>query len=128
MVAKLCPEVLHYAQTSRSTFALVHKSPQDFPVLGIPEGGRTPLMIKSKKGHEAAVRLLLQHGADVAQAKSNGMTALMFASAKGHEALVRLLLQHGADVAQATNRGMTALRLAVNRGHRAVELLLRSHR
>ena len=65
LVAALCPEVLRYAQTSSNTYALVHKCPRDFPGLGIPEGGRTPLMIKSKKGHEAAVRLLLQYGADV---------------------------------------------------------------
>ena len=128
LVAALCPEVLRYAQTSRNTYALVHKCPRDFPGLCVPEGGRTPLLIKSMKGHEAVVRLLLQHGADVAQATNDGWTALMFASREGYEALVQLLLQHGADVAQATNRGMTALRLAVNRGHRAVELLLRSHR
>ena len=112
--------MLHYAQTSRSTYAYVHKRPQDFPALGVPTGGSTPLIIKSKKGHEAAVRLLLQHGADVAQATNSGTTALMDASLEGHEAVVRLLLEHGANVAQAMDDGMTALMWASMKGHEAV--------
>ena len=128
MVAELCPEVVSYAQTSRSTYAYVHKRPQDFPALGVPPGGITPLLVKSKKGHEAAVRLLLQHGADVAQTSARGETALMFATQEGHEAVARLLLQHGADVAQAMNNGSIALDFAVQKGYRGLERLLRSHR
>ena len=42
-------------------------------------------------GHEAAVRALLEAGADVDKADRRGSTALKLAAEKGHEAVVQAL-------------------------------------
>lgn len=49
-------------------------------------------------GHEAVVKLLLGHRADVRAVAEKGATALMVA--KSHEAVARLLREHGAPPPQ----------------------------
>ena len=74
-------------------------------------------------GHEAATKLLLDHGADVTS------DALIASADNGHEAVAKLLLDHGADPAAAMNdgrenHGRTALLLAALGGHEGVAKLL----
>ncbi|KAJ7087061.1 ankyrin repeat-containing domain protein [Mycena epipterygia] len=71
----------------------------------------------SSQGHEAIVRLLIEHGAVI------DSDALRIAAAAGHVQLVRLFIEHGpaASVMNATG----ALRAASSAGHQAIfELLL----
>lgn len=53
--------------------------------------GYTPLMMAMEGGHEAAVRVLIQHGADVEVKSIAGETAMDIAIAKHDHAMVRLL-------------------------------------
>jgi ankyrin repeat protein len=91
--------------------------------------GATPLMRAAKKGDIAAMRMLLDHGADVNVAMKNGGTALMFVSGRGGlgrfgvydlkratdaEFLegARLFLRRGAQVNAVDAAGQTALHSA----------------
>jgi len=66
-------------------------------------------MSAAVRGHTAAVRALLDKGAD-ANAKGNaGRTALMEAAFEGYTETVRALLQKGADVNMRDEAGWTAL-------------------
>jgi len=55
-------------------------------------------MIAANNGHERAVELLLQRGAEVDLQDSDGWTALMCAADNGHERVVELLLRRGAKI------------------------------
>jgi uncharacterized protein len=87
----------------------------------------TPLMRAAKHGDFAAIRLLLDHGADPALAQRNRTTALMFAAGLGRgqgvftkdvgterdmlEA-VKVLVERGVDVNLANDNGQTAMHFA----------------
>jgi ankyrin repeat protein len=78
------------------------------------------------RGDAAAVKGLLQQGADVNAAQGDGMTALHWAARRGDADTVRMLLYAGANW-RATTRlgGHTPLLLASQMGHaRAIEALL----
>lgn len=103
--------------------------------------GATPLMRAAKKGDLAAMRLLLEHGADPRVRTDAQATALMYAAGlgglgrfdeydhtRGTEAdmieAMRLCLDHGADVNAIDENGQTALHIAVReRDKRAVAFL-----
>src|SRR6266566_5221938 len=70
----------------------------------------TPLMYAAQVGSLEAMRILLDHGADVNARNGSGSTALMWSAAD--PARVRLLLERGADVNKASKSGRTALMLA----------------
>ena len=55
-------------------------------------------MIAAKNGHERAVELLLQRGAEVDLQDSDSWSALMCAADNGHERMVELLLRRGAKI------------------------------
>jgi ankyrin repeat protein len=94
------------------------------PLLG---AGTTPLMRAAKHGDFAAIRLLLDHGADPALAQRNHTTALMFAAGLGRgqgvftkdigaerdllEA-VKLFVERGVDVNVFNDNGQTAMHFA----------------
>ena len=62
----------------------------------------TALMMASRTGDVATMKLLLDRGADVnAKETTRGTTALMWAAAQGHAAAVQLLVERGADVSGA---------------------------
>jgi hypothetical protein len=73
---------------------------------------------------EAAIRLLLEKGADIEAKNSNGWTALNIAIRNRHKAVIRLLLEKGTDIEAKNNNGWTALDIAVQNGHEAVIRLL----
>ncbi len=61
-----------------------------------PEG-ETPLMLVARTGNLDAIRVLLDHHADVnAKDKLRGTTALMWATEQSHPEAVKLLIEHGA--------------------------------
>lgn len=66
------------------------------------------------------LRLLLAHGADVNQRRSDGTPAILIAARRGDHAAVDVLLQAGADVDARDQQGRTALMHAVERNEQLV--------
>ncbi|XSG74895.1 ankyrin repeat domain-containing protein [Herpetosiphon llansteffanensis] len=118
----------------------------------VDQAGHTALHLAAWNGQEAAVALLLAHGADVAAQTKRNQTALQLAVAYGHNATAEILLNHGArpdalsaamlgrvdllasllkhnpETGRTPNRyGRTPLRLAVEREHTAVVEFLLAH-
>ena len=70
----------------------------------VKTNGTTVLMAAAGAGNADAVKLLLDHGADVnAKESAHGQTAAMFAAALGRDAVVRVLATHHADLNIATS-------------------------
>ena len=86
--------------------------------------GITPLMYAAEIGSVDAMRLLIDHGADVNAQNAFGSTALMWSVSD--PAKVRLLLDHGAQVNTVARSGRTALIIAAftNPSAEVVRLLL----
>jgi len=86
--------------------------------------GITPLMYAAEVGSVDAMRLLIDHGADVNAQNDFGSTALMWSVPD--PAKVRLLLDHGAQVNLIAKSGRTALIIAAftNPSAEVVRLLL----
>ena len=84
----------------------------------------TPLMYAAEIGSLEAMRLLLDHGADVNAQNGFGSTALMWSVSDA--AKVRLLLDNGAEVNTTARTGRTALIIAAftNPSAEVVRLLL----
>ena len=87
---------------------------------------RTPLYAASQEGHVDAVRVLLDHGADVNAQDSIDWTPLHLASCEGHLKVVQLLLDYGATVNAQSGDG-SPLHLASDWGNLEVVRLLLSH-
>ena len=68
-------------------------------------------------GHTAAVKWLLEQGANANYRYSAGYSPLLTAAANGRVDIAKLLLAHGADPNAATNDGKTPLLLAKERNH-----------
>lgn len=87
-----------------------------------PAADRTEkLFAAARKGDAAAVRALLDAGADVNAKTEYGATALHFAADKGHLAVVRLLIERKADVnARDKFYGVAPLTWAAMRNHAPV--------
>lgn len=84
----------------------------------------TYLMVAADLGHLEVVRLLLDHGARIADTDDLGEEALMRAALGGHADVVTLLLNRGAEI-DAGWDWETALSRAATEGHRhVVDLLL----
>jgi ankyrin repeat protein len=68
-------------------------------------------------GNVAAVRALLERGANVNAQTADGWTALMIAAQNGHVEVVKALLDSGANVDAQNVDGWTALMAAAQSGH-----------
>ena len=83
-------------------------------------GGMTqssPLHAAARMGCSEAVKLLLDHGADVSSCDLTGRTPLQETAASGHVKVALLLLQNGAAVsAQSLHEGATAMHFAARYG------------
>jgi ankyrin repeat protein len=104
--------------------------------------GATPLMRAARLADVAAMRVLLDAGADISRKQNDGTTVLMLAAGAGWRTgetilggtdygpesdtleAVRLCLERGADVNEADANGVTALHDAVVRGPDVLRLLL----
>ncbi|MGH9117323.1 MAG: ankyrin repeat domain-containing protein [Acidimicrobiales bacterium] len=77
--------------------------------------GFTPLHLAAFFGAPGAVRVLLDHGADVEAVAENEMVVrpLHSAAAGGHGQIVALLLEHGADPNATQQHGFTPLHTAM---------------
>ena len=89
---------------------------------------RLPMYFAAKGGHVNVVKLLLEHNADIHQARTDtGATPVFMAAQGGHVDVVTALVAGNADVNQATNQGTTPLKRATHNGHTAVAALLKQH-
>jgi ankyrin repeat protein len=83
------------------------------------------LITAAANGNMAAIKSLLEQGADTEERNRQGDTALMYVVGfKKDITTVRLLLDKGADINAQNNDGLTPLHLAVNFGQVDVILLL----
>ncbi|KAK3093691.1 hypothetical protein FSP39_018947 [Pinctada imbricata] len=78
---------------------------------GINDAGLTPLHQAVLDGNITAVRLLIQHGAEVNRQDEDSWTPLHAACAEGHADIARLLLKHGASKEILTEDGERPLDL-----------------
>ena len=77
---------------------------------------------------EAAIRILLQHGADImSKDVDSGATALHCSIYKGNEPLIRILLDNDADKEARDKNGQTALHWAARKGRKTAVRLLLDH-
>jgi uncharacterized protein len=81
--------------------------------------GRTALYLAAANGHDAAVRALLESGADIETKGSRGETSLLGAAdvEKGHIDVITLLWECRAEAGVAGILGRTALYLAAWKGY-----------
>ena len=79
--------------------------------------GDTPLMACCWRGDAAAVKLLLNAGADVSLCNQRGVSPLLMACHQGHHECAMLCLAAGADVDSADDRDFTPVYAAACRGH-----------
>jgi len=130
------PSLCSEAGWSALTFA-AHKGYEDIVELllnrGAPVNCRvtedlsTPLhkaCAGNKHGHIAAVRMLLEHEADVHALNKWKETPLLTAANNGQAAAVEALLDYGADACLCTDTGWSPLSIAAYKGHNDVVRLL----
>jgi excisionase family DNA binding protein len=79
------------------------------------------------EGDFAALKSLIDSGADVNARSSDGWTPLMLATIKGHTEMVEALLKNGADSNARNRKGWTALMFAVSMSDAdTIRILLRA--
>ncbi|XP_068604142.1 ankyrin repeat and SAM domain-containing protein 6-like [Brachionichthys hirsutus] len=87
----------------------------------------TPLMVASQHGHEAAVRLLLEWGANVNfSQRTTGWGPLMVAALGGKVSVAQQLVERGADPDRVNVLSKTAFELAMQLKQRDVKAYLDS--
>ena len=84
----------------------------------------TGLMNAARGGDIAAVRHMLDLGAEPNQKTSLGKTAIMLAAAGGYTDIVKLLADRGADVGARDAYGTTAIIAAATAGHAKTTAML----
>jgi len=108
---------------------LLKKRGDDINVNAAVYNGCTPLFIAAQNGYNSSVKLLIEAGGNVNQAREDtGASPLFMASQNGHLAIVKVLLKAGGNVNQArTDDGASPLYFAADKGHVAiVEVLLKA--
>ena len=79
-------------------------------------------MEASRTGNVDAMKVLLDHGADVnAKETLRGTTPLMWAADEGHAAAIQLLIEHGADIKAQIESGRAWKRTGARKSERSQE-------
>jgi uncharacterized protein len=79
------------------------------------QGGMAPLHFAARQGHLAAVKSLLEAGADINQVTAGDKTSpLLIAVVNGHFDLAQYLLEQGADPTLASENGVAPLYAVLN--------------
>ncbi len=96
-----------------------------FTLIGYAADANEDLLAAVRKGDVAAVKALLDNGANVNAKSPYGATPLFFAANRGNIEIVKLLLERGADVdVKDTFYGATALTWAAEKGRMEILKLL----
>ncbi|KAJ4525469.1 hypothetical protein HRR80_003693 [Exophiala dermatitidis] len=105
---------LHETVLCSKAESLTQALDQDIVSLDTPDAhGRTPISWAAARGNHDAVRILMDHLADVHLADVSGMTPLHYAATSNSLACLTLLFGHGADLsAKDKDRGWTPLHYA----------------
>ncbi|KAL2432607.1 hypothetical protein ABEF95_013956 [Exophiala dermatitidis] len=105
---------LHETVLCSMAESLTQALDQNIASLDTPDAhGRTPISWAAARGNHEAVRILMDHLADVYLADVSGMTPLHHAATSNSLACLTLLLGHGADPsAKDKDRGWTPLHYA----------------
>jgi len=123
---------------AKLTHNLPGRSGMDYGDVALDEGA-TPFMRAARSGDVAAMRILLQAGADPKLTTKDGNNALLFAAGIGYrdkqtkgsddDALeaVKLCLDQGLDINQANGKNETVLHGAANRGSDVLVKFLIAH-
>ncbi|KAJ5485590.1 hypothetical protein N7539_005578 [Penicillium diatomitis] len=124
------PGIFHWAAKLGfvSILQLLHKNGMD--VNAVKDHGSQPsaLLQAAAKGHEAAVKFLLEAGANAHLADTAGDTPLSSAARGGYVDVVRLLLNSGADPNARIEQARTPLVLAVlKENYTMVKLLVENN-
>ena len=94
-------------------------------VLGLAAGvGAQPVADAAKAADWAAVRALVEQGADVTTPQGDGTTALHWAGYWGEDRMADTLLRHGADANATTDLGVTPLWTACESGNATMSRIL----
>ena len=92
--------------------------------------GWTPLYWAARDGHETAVQVLVDAGAEVDNATSIGETPLYIAANNGHEAVLKALINAGADLNKAPHSGFfagnTPLYMASSNGFKSSKMFFKA--
>lgn len=80
----------------------------------------TALHYAAAAGNNAIVQMLLDKSAYIDAESPNGTTPIMMAARAGHILTVKLLLDEGADATLRNNLGLSATDLAANNGHKDI--------
>ena len=92
------------------------------------KGGRLPVILAAiQGGHLEIVRLLLDHGVNLAGAKGQGRAAFYTALGQGHTDIVELLINRGVNPRVPNESGEGALHVAAARGNTEIIALLLKH-
>ncbi|CAI6333870.1 unnamed protein product [Periconia digitata] len=94
----------------------------------VENGHYTPLQFASMHGHEACVRVLLAHGANLNAGNRDGWTPLAESCYHGRVAVVELLLKAGADETITCASGITPLQRAIADGRTECVELIQKYR
>jgi len=78
------------------------------------DGGMTPLLFAIRDGNTEMTRLLVAHGADIAQSSGNKTSPLLIALLNGQVGIATELLEKGADPNAADAYGRAALFAAID--------------
>ncbi|WAR20561.1 PPR27-like protein [Mya arenaria] len=91
--------------------SMLRRASLQVDISAINDAGLTPLHQAVLDGNEAAVRLLVAHGATVNKQDEDSWTPLHAACAEGHADIVKFLLESGADKNILTDEGERPLDL-----------------
>lgn len=107
-------EELEYDVNSLAILRLLLKHGAQTEVVE-PDLGQTPLLWASIDGNTEAIRVLLDHGADITASDSEGCTALHSAAESGNPEAVELLIEKGADIFAISHNADTPLDVSASK-------------
>ncbi|MCG8340575.1 MAG: ankyrin repeat domain-containing protein [Cytophagales bacterium] len=86
----------------------------------------SPLHAAASSGHQAVVKYLTEHGAEINAKDIDGVTPLSRAAGSGHQAIVEYFLSQRAEINAKDNDGKTLLHWAARYGQKAIVEYLQS--